>query len=143
MICGLKTALGGGRTIDRNHKDQGAGGALEGKVSAKGVTDVASLQVKFAAERKRGSLHDVKATQQFIFAYRLRRIKYDKKLKDKPFTEEVIEFYGDEDHVPDDADPEDREPSIKDLLDYNQRYEMADPDYDDAEPDTQDMSISQ
>jgi hypothetical protein len=140
MVCGLKTALGGGVTVDGCDKSLGYGATLEGKASAKGLVDIASLKAKFAKEKGKGSHHEVKATQKFIFAYRLRCIKYNKKLKDKPYTEEVLEFHGNNDYVPDDVDPEDLEPSLQNLLEYTQGYEIADPDYDDPEMDPQETS---
>jgi hypothetical protein len=134
MICGLKTALGGGVAVNQIENTRGGGGSLEAKISAKGITDAAALRAQFNKERTKGNLHEVKATQRFIFAYRLRIIKYDRKLKDKPYSEEVITFHGEEDPVPDDADLEDIEPSLNSLEDYSEGYQMADPDYDDAEP---------
>ena len=133
MICGLKTALGGGVTVDQFDRDLDFSTAVEGKLSAKGVADVAVLKAKIEKQKQTGSLHQVKATQKFIFAYRLRRIKYDKKLKQHPITEEAVEFYGDEDHIPNDVDLKHLEPSLQDLLDYAQGHEIADPDYDDPE----------
>lgn len=133
MVCGLKTALGGGVTVNENENSAGGGGSIEAKVSAKGVTDVAALRAQFDREKGKRNLHNVKATQQFIFAYRLRIIKYDRKLRNKPYTEEVVKLHGEDDPVRDDTESlDDVEPVFESLLDYSEGYQMADLDYDDA-----------
>src|SRR5436305_14715081 len=64
------------------------------KFIVQGVTDLAAAELAFSSSNNKSEGHEVVATNQFVFAYRLREIKYDKKLKKKPYDQEVIRFHG-------------------------------------------------
>ena len=118
MICGVKTAIGGGKIATENAQDRGVSASGQVKLSVKGVTDLATAELAFSSSKNKSEGRQIVATNQFVFAYRLREIKYDKKLKTKPYDQEVVSWHGEGDHIPHHADPENIEALYGEFLEY-------------------------
>jgi hypothetical protein len=92
MICGLKIAVGGAKAFNESSQGQSTSFRGDAHMNVKGesVGNV-SMDMKSISNALAG--HDVEATHDFVFAYRLKQIKYYDKKKNKPYLAE-IEFHG-------------------------------------------------
>jgi hypothetical protein len=118
MICGLKVAVGGATTRTWNSKSKTKSGDLAVAAPSHEPEAPASFEVGREAKRHDASDFALRATHQFVFAYRLRRIIYDKKTR-IAYSDEVIKWNSEGGTVPPDTNPDDIVWCLDELLEYD------------------------
>jgi hypothetical protein len=87
MICGLKIAHGA-VALDAIGKRYQGEGSLSLSLNLKGGTTLGTAKGSIGAAKIGTKIHDVLATHSFIFAYRLREVKYTRNLQ-QVYTREI------------------------------------------------------
>jgi len=125
MICARKVALRGAKLLDRNNSGQSIQAAATLPVHIHGL-EAAKISASGSRQRHEERRHDVYATHPFVFAYRLREIVYDAKLKNAPYDREVLRFHSIRGRPLTDEEVEDATAELVDLEDYSEGYTLVD-----------------
>jgi hypothetical protein len=125
MICARKVALGGAKALDQIKKGQSFEGTAEVPFDIHGGK-VAKATASGLHERRKERRHDIYTTHPFVFAYRLREIVYDPKLKNEPYDREVLRFHSALGRPLTGKEVEEATADFVDLEEYAEGYTLVD-----------------